>query len=42
LLLEHGYDQDSAVHALLSEAGFTGIECSRDLAGIGRVSAGRR
>ena len=42
LLLEHGYDQADAVRALLAEAGFTEIECSRDLAGIGRVSAGRR
>lgn len=41
LLLEHGYDQAEAVHALLEEAGYHDIEQHRDLAGILRVSGGR-
>ncbi len=41
LALEHGYDQARAVRALLRRAGLTGVHTLRDLAGIGRVSAGR-
>lgn len=41
LLIEHGHDQAGAVAALLQEAGFSGIEQHRDLAGILRVSGGR-
>jgi len=41
LLLEHGYRQGEAVRALLREAGFSGIETRRDLAGQERVSGGR-
>ena len=41
LWLEHGYDQASAVAALLAAAGFAAIEQRRDLAGILRVSGGR-
>jgi len=40
LLLEHGYDQAAAVHALLQQAGFDPIFSARDLAGIERVSGG--
>lgn len=42
LWLEHGYDQAEAVAALLAAAGFTDIAQRRDLAGILRVSGGRR
>lgn len=42
LLLEHGYDQAAAVRALLQEHGFAEVQSWRDLAGIERVSGGRR
>lgn len=42
LYFEHGYDQAAAVAALLRNAGFADIEQHRDLAGIVRVSGGRR
>jgi release factor glutamine methyltransferase len=42
LLLEHGYDQAEAVHGLLATAGFAEIAQYRDLAGVVRVSGGRR
>ena len=42
LFLEHGYDQAVAVAELLAAAGFVAIEQYRDLAGIVRVSGGRR
>jgi release factor glutamine methyltransferase len=42
LWLEHGYDQAGAVAALLAQAGFSDIRQRRDLAGILRVSGGRR
>lgn len=41
LLLEHGYDQASAVRALLEQAGFVEVRSQRDLAGHERVSLGR-
>jgi release factor glutamine methyltransferase len=41
LLLEHGYDQGSAVRKLLHENGFEQIETHRDLAGHERVSQAR-
>lgn len=42
LLLEHGYDQAAAVRALLDNAHFYEVQSWRDLAGIERVSGGRR
>lgn len=42
LLLEHGYDQAEAVRALLSARGFVEVQSWRDLAGIERVTGGRR
>ncbi|MDY7573395.1 peptide chain release factor N(5)-glutamine methyltransferase [Actimicrobium sp. CCI2.3] len=42
LLLEHGYDQAAAVCALLDTAQFTEVQSWADLAGIARVSGGRR
>lgn len=42
LWLEHGYDQAVAVRGLLVAACLTDIEQHRDLAGIVRVSGGRR
>ncbi len=42
LWFEHGYDQAGAAAALLSQAGFASIAQRRDLAGILRVSGGRR
>lgn len=41
LWLEHGYDQATAVSALLTAAGLSDIEQHRDLADIIRVSGGR-
>ncbi|NYE62900.1 release factor glutamine methyltransferase [Duganella sp. 1224] len=42
LLMEHGYDQAGAVRALLNAAGYHEVQSWRDLAGIERVSGGRR
>jgi release factor glutamine methyltransferase len=42
LLMEHGYDQAAAVRTLLQQAGFIEAQSWRDLAGIERVSGGRR
>ena len=41
LLLEHGYDQEAPVQALLRDAGFADVFTWRDLAGQPRVSGGR-
>ena len=41
LLLEHGYDQASAVRSLLVEHGFAQVQSHRDLAGIERCSGGQ-
>lgn len=41
LLLEHGWDQATAVRALLAQAGFTDVTSRKDLAGIERCSGGR-
>jgi release factor glutamine methyltransferase len=41
LILEHGYDQQPAVHACFSDCGFDEITRMTDLAGIPRVTAGR-
>jgi release factor glutamine methyltransferase len=42
LLMEHGYDQAAGVRALLDAGGYTEVQSWRDLAGIERVSGGRR
>jgi release factor glutamine methyltransferase len=42
LLMEHGYDQAAAVRELLQSQGFTEVQSWRDLAGIERVSGGKR
>lgn len=42
LLLEHGAGQGAAVREALAAAGLTDIETARDLAGLERVSRGRR
>ena len=42
LLMEHGYDQGEVVKALLRNAGFTQCETVRDLAGVARVTVGKR
>jgi len=42
LLLEHGFDQGSAVRDLLGRAGFTEVETRRDLGGHERATGGRR
>ena len=41
LWFEHGYDQAESARKLLEQAGFSGVEQHRDLAGIVRVSGGR-
>ena len=41
LLLEHGYDQATALRNLLAEAGFAQVQSRRDLAGIERYSGGQ-
>jgi release factor glutamine methyltransferase len=42
LLLEHGYDQAAAVQSILRTSGLTDVASVADLAGHGRVTAGRR
>lgn len=42
LLIEHGYDQAAAVRELFRRNGYENIESRRDLAGIERVTGGRR
>lgn len=42
IALEHGYDQGAAVRDLLAQAGLTGTQTMRDLAGHERVTLGRR
>ncbi|NWG31476.1 MAG: peptide chain release factor N(5)-glutamine methyltransferase [Rhodocyclaceae bacterium] len=42
LFFEHGWDQADAARALLETAGFEAIEQARDLAGIVRMSGGRK
>ena len=41
LLLEHGFEQGSAVRELLEQAGFVEVTSQRDLAGHQRISLGR-
>ena len=41
LLLEHGWDQSTAVRGLLQAAGFADVGSRRDLAGIERCTGGR-
>ena len=41
LLLEHGYDQASAVCKLLEQRGFNQVQSRMDLAGIARCSGGQ-
>ncbi len=41
LLLEHGYDQASAVGELLSQRGFGQVQSRKDLAGIARCTGGQ-
>jgi release factor glutamine methyltransferase len=42
LLVEHGADQSEAVRALFAASGFTAVETLPDLAGLPRVSLGRK
>lgn len=42
LLLEHGQGQDAAVRGLLERAGLDSVRTWPDLAGVGRVTGGRR
>jgi release factor glutamine methyltransferase len=42
IALEHGAGQAQAVTELMAAAGFTEVRSERDLAGIERVSVGRR
>jgi release factor glutamine methyltransferase len=42
LLMEHGYDQAASVRELLERQGLTAVQSWRDLAGIERVSGGKR
>lgn len=42
LLVEHGFDQASAVRSMLGAAGLTGVTTRRDLAGHERCSAGQK
>ena len=42
LLIEHGYDQAAGVQTLLRAENFSEVQSWRDLAGIDRVSGGRR
>jgi release factor glutamine methyltransferase len=42
LLMEHGYDQAAQVRAMLEEAGYQDVASWTDLAGIERVTGGRK
>ncbi|MBV8049110.1 MAG: peptide chain release factor N(5)-glutamine methyltransferase [Paludibacterium sp.] len=42
LMVEHGYDQGEAMRALLAAQGFVEVETLPDLAGLDRVTLGRR
>ncbi|MGA9279446.1 peptide chain release factor N(5)-glutamine methyltransferase, partial [Ilumatobacter sp.] len=42
LVLEHGHDQGDAVRSLLTSSGLVDVETRRDLAGLDRMSLGRR
>jgi len=42
LMMEHGYDQAAVVRDLLVAAGFVEVASAQDLAGIERISFGRR
>jgi release factor glutamine methyltransferase len=42
LAFEHGFDQGEASRALLGKLGYEDVETHRDLAGIERVTSGRR
>ncbi|MBH5328163.1 peptide chain release factor N(5)-glutamine methyltransferase [Eikenella sp. S3360] len=42
LLLEHGWNQGAAVRAILAEHGWRQVETRHDLAGLDRVSIGRK
>ena len=42
LLLEHGYDQADKVRSILRQHGFAGVMSAKDIAGIERVSGGKR
>ncbi|WP_197715597.1 peptide chain release factor N(5)-glutamine methyltransferase [Aquitalea magnusonii] len=42
VMLEHGYDQGEAVRQLLRQAGLQAVETLLDLAGLDRVSLGRK
>ena len=42
LLLEHGWNQGEAVRGILAEHGWQQVEILRDLAGLDRVSIGRK
>ena len=41
LLVEHGYDQEAAVHALFQQAGFSNIQTRKDLNGHPRTTGGQ-
>ncbi len=41
LLLEHGYDQGTAVRALFAARGFVGVDSRRDLGGNERITLGQ-
>jgi release factor glutamine methyltransferase len=42
LLVEHGYDQGSAVRSLFNQAGFVNIRTESDMASLERVCMGQR
>lgn len=42
LLLEHGYQQKAAVHAILLEQGYADVRSLKDLAGLDRLTLGRK
>ena len=42
LLFEHGFEQGPAVRQILTDCGFVGVVTDRDLAGLDRVTSGRR
>ena len=41
LIIEHGFEQESGIASILSEHGWSALECHKDLAGLPRVTMAR-
>jgi len=41
LMVEHGFEQESGIASILSDSGWSALECHKDLAGLPRVTVAR-